>query len=169
MWCAIVPQKALARAKSRIALLAAPRRDPAAAMLRDTVSALEVTPAIGHVFVVWDDDADMGELPETETLHPLAATGLDLNHSVELGAARARRAMPGSHVVVVPSDLPALDPTELATFLDRAGRFCRAFVPDADKDGTSVLTATGHSPLRASLRRELADAPPGLRRARACE
>jgi 2-phospho-L-lactate guanylyltransferase len=149
-WCAVVPQKAFAQAKSRIALPAATRRILAAAMLRDTVAALEATPAVRRVVVVWDDPADTGTLPETDMLHHLVATGLGLNGSIERGSTRARQLVPGTHVVVVPSDLPAIEPVELDTFLRRAGGHRRAFVADTDGIGTSLLSATGDSPLLAS-------------------
>jgi 2-phospho-L-lactate guanylyltransferase len=142
-WCALVPQKALSKAKGRIALPAEQRRVLATAMLRDTVAALEATPTVARVFLLWDDPADRPVLPESDTRRHVAADGHTLNDALQLGVERARRAVPGCSLVVVPSDLPALDPAELAAFLARAGRYRRAFLADADATGTSVLTVTG--------------------------
>jgi 2-phospho-L-lactate guanylyltransferase len=149
-WCALVPQKALSKAKGRIALPAEKRRVLATAMLRDTVAALEGTSTVARVFILWDDVADSRVLLESDTLQHVAAVGHSLNDAVQLGVERARRAVPGCNVVVVLSDLPALDPAELTAFLARAGRHRRAFVADADATGTSVLTVTGDVPLLPS-------------------
>lgn len=149
-WCALVPQKALSKAKGRIALPAEQRRVLATAMLRDTVAALEATAAMVRIFILWDDAADRPVLPETATVGHVVAAGHSLNGAVRLGVDRARRALPGCNVVVVPSDLPALNPAELTTFLARAGRYRRAFLADADATGTSVLTVTGDGPVLPS-------------------
>jgi 2-phospho-L-lactate guanylyltransferase len=149
-WCALVPQKALSRAKGRIALPVDQRRVLATAMLRDTVAALEATPAVVRVYLLWDDAADRPVLPGSDTLRHVAAAGRTLNGAVQLGAEAARRAVPGCDLVVVPSDLPALAPAELTAFLARAGRYGSAFLADADGAGTSLLTVTGNVPLLPS-------------------
>lgn len=143
-WCAVVPQKSLAGAKSRIALPEAERRELAAAMLRDTVAALEATSCIERVLVLWDDPADRSVLP---TAGAVPATGLGLNAALERGAAVASAALPGRGVVVVPGDLPGLDPAELARCLDRAAGYGRAFLPDRHGTGTTLLTAGAGLPL----------------------
>jgi 2-phospho-L-lactate guanylyltransferase len=149
-WCALVPQKALATAKGRIALPADQRRLLATAMLRDTVAALEATPAVSRVYLLWEDSADRPVLPGSATVRHVEAGGHSLNGAVRLGAEAARRAHPGSNLVVVPSDLPALAPAELTAFLARAARYRRAFLADADATGTSLLTVTGDAPLLPS-------------------
>ena len=48
---------------------------------------------------------------------------------------------------MVPGDLPALDPGELALCLERAACVPRAYLPDAAATGTTILTATQGFPL----------------------
>lgn len=139
-WCAVVPQKALASAKSRTGLPDAQRRELATALLRDTVAALEETLGVEAVLVLWDDETDRAVLPDVRSV---PVTGLGLNASLERGAAFALDRLPGRGIVVVPGDLPALDPAELSHCLAEAARFRRAFLPDRDGIGTTLLTARG--------------------------
>ena len=143
-WCALVPQKALAGAKGRLQLEPQQRRAVATAMLRDTVAALAATPAVESIIVLWDDPEDRSVLP---TVAALCTRGRGLNESLELGAEAARSQFPGLGVLVVPGDLPALDPVELALCLQRAARIPRAYLPDAAATGTTILTATRGLPL----------------------
>ena len=137
-WCALVPQKALAGAKGRLELQPQQRRAVATAMLRDTVAALASTPAVHRIVVLWDDPADRSVLP---TVAALSTQGRGLNESLQMGAEAARSQFPGLGVLVVPGDLPALDPAELALCLERAARVPRAYLPDAAATGTTILTA----------------------------
>jgi 2-phospho-L-lactate guanylyltransferase len=50
-------------------------------------------------------------------------------------------------VLVVPSDLPALDPVKLAQWLGHAALFSRAYLPDLQATGTTLLAATDDLPL----------------------
>lgn len=143
-WCALVPQKALASAKSRILLPDRQRRDVATAMLRDTVSALGATGDVDEVVVLWDDDGDRCVLPGVRSV---STAGLGLNASLDRGLAAARAELPGRAVVVVPGDLPGLDPVELARGLARASGLGRAYLPDRRGTGTTLLTATAGCPL----------------------
>jgi 2-phospho-L-lactate guanylyltransferase len=142
-WCAMIPQKSLATAKGRIRLPDEPRRAVATAMLRDTVAAVAATAGVEEVIVLWDDDEDRRVLPGVSSL---SVHGLGLNASLYRGAAEART-LPGRGVFVVPGDLPALDPIELAGCLDRASRFPRAYLHDMRSTGTTILTATEDFPL----------------------
>jgi 2-phospho-L-lactate guanylyltransferase len=146
-WCAVVPQKALARAKGRLKLAPGDRRRLAVAMLRDTVDALAATPGMVQTFVLWDDHKDIHVLSASGTVRHVVTEGHNLNESLEIGVALARQVVPGCHVVVVPSDLPALQPTELTAFLARAVIHPRSFLADSTSVGTSMLTVTGEAPL----------------------
>jgi 2-phospho-L-lactate guanylyltransferase len=139
-WCALVPQKAFSRAKARLELPADCRRALAVAMLRDTVAAVCATTAVERVIVLWDDDADRLTVPAVDGV---SAAGLGLNGSLEKGAAAARHRFPHLDVLVVPGDLPALDPRELGVCLAHASEHPRAYLTDARGDGTTLLTATG--------------------------
>jgi 2-phospho-L-lactate guanylyltransferase len=143
-WCALVPQKSFAAAKGRIRLPAEQRRAVATAMLRDTVAAVAETAGVAEVLVLWDADEDRRALPGVGSV---SVRGLGLNASLDRGATVARTRHPGRGVVVVPGDLPALDPVELAGCLARASRFSRAYLHDMRSTGTTILTATGDFPL----------------------
>ena len=146
-WSALVPQKALARAKGRVPLPAPHRQALAAAMLRDTVAALASTRAVVHTFVLWDAPTDQAFFDSFPGTSHVATPGLGLNGSIEHGAVAARAAFPGCPIVVVPADLPTLRPEELSRCLDRAAAHGRAFVADANGLGTTILTATGDTDL----------------------
>jgi 2-phospho-L-lactate guanylyltransferase len=143
-WCALVPQKAFSRAKGRLELTADRRKALAVAMLRDTVAAVCATTGVERVVVLWDDDADRLTL---RAVDGVSAAGLGLNRSLEKGAALARHRFPHLDVLVVPGDLPALDPPELEVCLARSGEHPRAYLPDARGNGTTLLTAIGDFPL----------------------
>lgn len=144
-WCVLVPQKALARAKGRLEVDPQARRAIARAMLTDTVDAIAATPGVARVVVLWDDGADAAALP----VEGLDTAGRPLNAALELGAAQIRRLDADAAVAVVPGDLPALDPGELRACLEIASGHGRAFLPDADGTGTTVLTATSGADLAA--------------------
>jgi 2-phospho-L-lactate guanylyltransferase len=173
-WCVLIPQKALARAKGRLDLDPTERRAVATAMLRDTVQAVLLTPAVARVMVLWDDGADATLLPDIEGLD---TAGKGLNGAIEAGAVRVRLDDPGFSLAVVPGDLPALNPFELDECLGMAAAHRRAFLPDAAGIGTTVLTATSGTNLRAhyghcsTLAHAASDAhlirPTGLRTLRA--
>jgi 2-phospho-L-lactate guanylyltransferase len=142
-WSALIPQKSLATAKGRICLPPEQRRAVATAMLRDTIAAVAATAGVREVIVLWDDDEDRRLLPGVSSL---SVQGLGLNASLDRGAAEARSRQ-GRDVVVVPGDLPALDPFELAACLDGASRFPRAYLQDIGSAGTTILTAIQGLPL----------------------
>lgn len=143
-WCAVVPQKSLTVAKGRLELEPSRRRALATAMLRDTVAAVGATDGVNHLVVLFDDSKDVDAFPAWQAV---AVPGAGLNGSIERGAALVHRRFPGHGLVVVPADLPALRPGELAACLDIAGRHHRGYLPDADGAGTTILTATGSGPV----------------------
>jgi 2-phospho-L-lactate/phosphoenolpyruvate guanylyltransferase len=143
-WCVLVPQKALSRAKGRLELDPPARRAVAEAMLRDTVAAILASGGVGRVVVLWDDERDAGTLTAVEGL---ATSGRGLNEALVQAANRVRGDDPGADLAVVPGDLPALRPADLARCLDLALGHGGAFLPDAAGVGTTVLTATGGTPL----------------------
>lgn len=120
-------------------------------MLRDTVAALHVTPGVRRVVVLWDDDADRDVLPGVPGV---SVRGMGLNDSLAKGAEVVRASYPGHELVVVPADLPGLDPAELGMVLAEASQFPRAFLTDADDEGTTILTVTGDNPLLPSYGKE---------------
>ena len=160
-WTVLLPVKVLARAKSRLAVLAGDRRhELALALASDTVSAVVACPDVARVIVVTSDPvagprlAALGAhiVPEAisnpSELPRDSADGSQhaLNAALLWGAAVAARRWPGTGLAALTADLPALRPAELATALRAAGHGIpaagfgpgAAFVPDAAGVGTTL-------------------------------
>ncbi len=142
-WTVLLPVKVLARAKSRLAVLAGDRRrDLALALAADTVAAVAACPEVTRVVVVTSDpvagpllsalgavivtDAPAGltaALASLDTPSPdapsadIAGVQEGLNAALRHGAAEAARRWPGSGLAALTADLPALRPAELAAAL----------------------------------------------------
>ena len=161
-WTVLLPVKVLARAKSRLAVLAGDRRrDLALALASDTVTAVLACPAVARVVVVTsdpvagpllaalgaivvaDEPADLadrlGPPDVTPSLGDLGVQDL-LNAALRHGAAVAARRWPGTGLAALTADLPALSPAELAAALRAAGTAPggAAFMPDAAGVGTTL-------------------------------
>jgi 2-phospho-L-lactate guanylyltransferase len=166
-WTVLLPVKVLARAKSRLAVLAGERRrELALALAADTVAAVLACPEVARVLVVTSDPvagpllASLGAV-----IVPDEPAGLDgaagpdgpdgpagpegpgdlgpqdpLNAALRHGAAVATRRWPGTGLAALTADLPALTSAELATALRAAGATAgrAAFVPDAAGVGTTL-------------------------------
>jgi 2-phospho-L-lactate guanylyltransferase len=160
-WTVLLPVKVLARAKSRLAVLAGERRrELALALAADTVDAVLACPAVARVVVVTSDPvagpllAALGAVVVSDE-----PAGLDgpsgpggpespgdlgvqdlLNAALRHGATVAARRWPGTGLAALTADLPALSPAELATALRAAGAAAGrgAFVPDAAGVGTTL-------------------------------
>jgi 2-phospho-L-lactate/phosphoenolpyruvate guanylyltransferase len=164
-WTVLLPVKVLARAKSRLAVLAGDRRhELALALASDTVSAVVACPEVARVIVVTSDPvagprlAALGAHVIPEAIIPEAignpgelsrdsADGSQhaLNAALLWGAAVAARRWPGTGLAALTADLPALRPAELAMALRAAGHGIpagfgpgAAFVPDAAGVGTTL-------------------------------
>ena len=166
-WTVVLPVKVLARAKSRLAVLAGDRRgELALALASDTVTAVLACREVSRVVVVTSDPvagpllSRLGAIIVAEPADWRAGPGsLDggspgsaagdlgmqgaLNAALRHGAVVAARRWPGSGLAALTADLPALSPGELATALLRAagtdGAPARvSFVPDAAGIGTTL-------------------------------
>jgi 2-phospho-L-lactate/phosphoenolpyruvate guanylyltransferase len=163
-WTVVMPVKVLARAKSRLAVLAGPRRSELAlALASDTVCAVLTCPDVAHVLVVTADPvagprlAALGAyVVADEPPGPPGAPGAPggpggpglgggLNAALAHGAAVAIRRWPGTGVAALAADLPALRPAELSRALRSAavqsaaaGTATAAFVADAAGVGTTM-------------------------------
>ena len=148
-WTVLLPVKVLARAKSRLAVAAGPRRgELALAFAADTVAAAAACPEVARVVVVTSDPvagpllAGLGAVIVADEPADRAAravrAGLDiaelgaglggdlgvqsaLNAALRHGAAVAARRWPGTGLAALTADLPALRPGELAQALRLAG------------------------------------------------
>ena len=125
----MIPVKGTAGAKSRLGASTA----LAEAIALDTIrAAVEVAPVV----VV---TASLADFPGARVV---GDPGTGLNAAVEAGIASI-----DGPVAVLLGDLPALQPAELRTALDAARAHDRAFVPDAEGTGTSLIASTtDHAP-----------------------
>ena len=167
-WTVLLPVKVLARAKSRLAVLAGDRRgELALALASDTVSAVLACPEVARVVVVTsdpvagpllaalgaivvpDEPADRAaSLGNHGTLDGAGLAGRPgdlgvqdlLNAALRHGATVAARRWPGTGLAALTADLPAVRPAELAAALRAAGGSpgLAAFVPDAACVGTTL-------------------------------
>jgi 2-phospho-L-lactate/phosphoenolpyruvate guanylyltransferase len=164
-WTVLLPVKVLARAKSRLAVLAGDRRrELALALASDTVTAVLACPEVARVVVVTsdpaagpllaalgavivaDEPADRADrlgtrgTPNGVDLAPDLGVQDLLNAALRHGAAVAARRWPGTGLAALTADLPAMSPAELATALRAAGTVPggAAFVPDAAGVGTTL-------------------------------
>ncbi|MFH8753767.1 2-phospho-L-lactate guanylyltransferase [Streptomyces rimosus] len=142
-WSLVVPLKPLVRAKSRLSGAVGERLRPqlALAFALDTVKAVLACEDVVDVAVVTDDPA-AGERLAALGAHVLAdVPGRGLNAALAHGAAQVRRRRAGAAVAALNADLPALRPAELSRVLTAAAAFPRAFLADAAKIGTTLLSA----------------------------
>jgi 2-phospho-L-lactate guanylyltransferase len=141
-WTVLLPVKVLARAKSRLAVLAGDRRrELALALASDTVTAVLACPEVARVVVVTSDPvagpllAGLGAIIVADepadrkaSLGSLDGGSLDavvgelgvqdaLNAALRHGAAVAARRWPGTGLAALTADLPALSPGELSAAL----------------------------------------------------
>jgi 2-phospho-L-lactate guanylyltransferase len=146
----VVPMKRLDRAKSRLrgAVPGGPDRhvELALALLLDTVTAARAADGVRSVLVVCEDE----RVPVA-----LRGTGVDviderglpgLNEALAFGARLLGAEGEDGHVGALQADLPALRPAELAAAIVQA-RGARAFCPDKDGTGTTLLLAGIGAPL----------------------
>jgi 2-phospho-L-lactate/phosphoenolpyruvate guanylyltransferase len=141
-WSLVIPVKVLARAKSRLAGLAGPRRaELALAMAADTVAAAVACQQVAVVIVVSDDQAAAAELAGLGAVVVPDEPGDGLNPALVHGASVAASLHPGSATGALAADLPALRPEELSRALRAAAAWPEAFVPDAAGSGTTLYTA----------------------------
>ncbi|MEU9371524.1 2-phospho-L-lactate guanylyltransferase [Streptomyces avermitilis] len=142
-WTLVVPLKALARAKSRLADTADDGLRPglALAFAQDTVAAALASAAVRDVAVVTGDVVAGRELAALGARIVADEPAGGLNAALAHAAAAIRSWRPDSGVAALNADLPALRPAELARVLEAAAEFPRAFLPDAAAIGTTLLAA----------------------------
>jgi 2-phospho-L-lactate guanylyltransferase len=141
---AILPVKRFGIAKVRLGdeLSGGTRRALAEAMVTDVLMALRRTPRVSEVLLVTSEPAaeaigrgyGANVLVDDREAGQSAATLIGVAYALEEGAPR---------VLLVPGDVPALDPGELDALLDRPaqGRSV-VIVPDRHGTGTNALLLT---------------------------
>jgi len=136
---AIVPVKALDRAKSRLASALAPaeRRQLVREMFERVLGALAAAP-VTNTWVV-SPDAEVLALAATRGARPLAEGPAELNAALEQ-ARSAARAAGATALIVVPADVPLIRPADVAAMagLLAAGADV-VLAPDAAGLGTNGL------------------------------
>lgn len=138
----IIPVKPPAYAKSRLGRLGDQvRQSLAVAFALDTVAATLRSDRVAAVLVVTDDHRLAVQVRElgADVIPDGAAD--DLNGTLEQGAAEVRRRTPLLHLAALCADLPALRPEELDSALAAASPARLGFVADADRRGTTLVTA----------------------------
>lgn len=149
----VLTVKTLDRAKSRLFGAAdrgvgdrAAHEALALALVRDTAAAAAATPAVRRVLVVTSDRAVAAALAADGVATTPDGPGDGLNAALAFGAALLLESDPGATVAALQSDLPALRTDDLAAALAEAeGR--RAFCPDRQDTGTTLLVAAPRGPL----------------------
>jgi 2-phospho-L-lactate guanylyltransferase len=141
-----MPLKATSRGKSRLGLPDDQRVALAAAMARDTVTAVRASPAVESVLVIAEDSADAA-LVASEDVDVMLTPVRGLNEAIADGArVLAGRGWSGP-VAVLPADLPFLTPGDLEWAL-RAAAGHASVVADAAGIGTTLLVAADPLSLR---------------------
>ena len=177
-WSVLMPVKVLARAKSRLAGLAGPRRgELALALACDTVTAVLGCGEAARAIVITDDEVAGAALAALGALVVPDEPRDGLNAALRHGAAHAAARWPSSGTAALSADLPALRSAEIGRALRAAAAWPTAFVADTAGDGTTLYTAVPGAAFRpafglASRARHAADGAaelgldglPGLRR-----
>ncbi|MEU8674483.1 2-phospho-L-lactate guanylyltransferase [Streptomyces sp. NPDC048560] len=152
MWSVVLPVKPFSAAKSRLTDELGPwRRELAHAFFLDTLRAVRATAGVRTVVVVTSDPLAAAQARTMGADVGHDSPGLGLNTAVRAGAARSSALNPRGPVAVLTADLPGLRPQELAEVLAQALRHRRAFVPDHNGTGTTVLTSLVPSALAPSF------------------
>jgi 2-phospho-L-lactate guanylyltransferase len=138
-WTVLIPVRSAGAAKTRLATASASPEAHArlvAAIRADTIAAALSALDVARVVRV----LDAPQAVEADTLtYVQQAPGLNAALAEAAVMASARWGEDG--VAALVGDLPALRGEELQAALGRAAHFARAFVPDSDGTGTTLLTA----------------------------
>jgi len=142
-WVVVVPVKPAAIGKSRLAAADADRESLARAIALDSIAAAAASDRVARVLVATSDEATVAALASLRDVEVVRDTASGLRGAIALGLEAAGE---GSHRAVLLGDVPALRPGELSHALALAATAGRAFVPDADGDGTVLASAQPRIP-----------------------
>jgi 2-phospho-L-lactate guanylyltransferase len=150
---AIVPIKSWRTAKSRLGVDDALRSALAEAFAKDVLVCLAESDSVARTLVVTSDRsaAAMAMALGAESHIPRTFEGFDpLIRAVDQGVAWSVAHHPGDGVMVVPSDLPSMGPTDVDWAVAKTPASGMAFCPDLEESGTTVLIAAHAHELAAS-------------------
>ncbi len=138
-WCVILPIKGGGEMKTRLGRT----EDVKVLAMKfavDTLHSVLACPEVKRVVVVTADRSLLANLAEetADRVSTFADPGGGLNNAI---VAARDQACENQLLVVIPGDMPLLDPTELAQVLQSARAYPRGFVRDKNGDGTTLLTA----------------------------
>lgn len=135
---AIVPQKLIRQAKSRLGAALAPEARGALslALLGTVCAALRAVPAIEEVCVLTPDPL-VRAWADARGVRTLVDQGAGLNAALE--GALMRAVTPSRAVLVIASDLPLLQPMDVAALLTLAGSDTVVLAPSKDGWGTNAM------------------------------
>jgi 2-phospho-L-lactate guanylyltransferase len=140
-WTVVIPVKGTALAKSRLDLAESDRAALALAFAVDTVSAALAAERVEHVVVVTASDTVEHRMRELGAITVRDSATAGLNPAIAQGIDVAHSHAPDAPVAVLLGDIPALDPADLDSVLDRALEHPLAMVADAAGVGTVLVTA----------------------------
>lgn len=135
----VIPVRTFEGAKSRLGAVldAEERRDLVERLLRRTVAAALATPGVAEVVVV-SPDPEVLAVAVAAGARPLAQRSRGLNPGLQ----EARAAVSADRLLVLPGDLPAVTPGDIAQILaagDAAGAPGVILAPDRHGRGTNAL------------------------------
>jgi 2-phospho-L-lactate guanylyltransferase len=141
MW-AVVPVKRLDHSKERLAGALSPkeRRALVLGMLDDVLSALSACRSIAAIAVVGSDD-EVAQIAELHGASFVREQEHDLNSALEQAA---RELECDEAMLVVPADVPLLDPADVESIVRRhpPQRPSLSLVPDRHRERTAALLAS---------------------------
>lgn len=140
---AVVPVKALSRAKSRLALDDDERADLALAFAVDTVTALRESARVAEVLVVTPDPV-VAERVALLGAVVLRDDGASLDDALRIGLGVASASARG--IAVVPGDLPCLRACDVDAVLGAAWSSHGLFVADREGTGTTFVVHPASQP-----------------------
>jgi 2-phospho-L-lactate guanylyltransferase len=149
-WRLVIPVKAAPDAKSRLRVgPGIARVELARAMALDTLAAAAASPAVGTMLVVTSDPVVTGAaLALGARVEPDPGGGL--NAAVARGRDVLAAEGPGP-VAALLADLAAVRPEDVTAALAASLAHPAAYVPDAEGDGTVLLTAVEPADLRPAF------------------
>jgi 2-phospho-L-lactate guanylyltransferase len=136
---AVVPVKALAAAKQRLAgvLSASARRDLALAMVEDVMAVLAAARGLAGIVVV-TEDRDAAAVVARFGARVLAENATDGQTAAVTAAARVL-ARDGEGMLAIPADLPLIEPDDVHRVLQCAATHRFAIVPAHDGRGSNAV------------------------------
>jgi 2-phospho-L-lactate guanylyltransferase len=144
---ALVPIKERAACKMRLAstLSSRARLQLVRALLRHVIHALRGSPGIDHIAVV---SPERDDIPADVVLLASESLGINQDLTQALHDVAARGA---TSAVIIPADLPLLEPVDVAALLESMKHSAVTVAPDRHQLGTNALALNLPSPLKLSF------------------